>query len=156
MTSSTIKLAGEGERRWFSGGGTHVWKVTEAEGGGAISAFEDAMTQGKDTPWHLHPDSDELTYLLEGECLVRVGDDERTVTTGGMWFVPRGVEHAFTVLSPLARILAIQTPGSAARFYWDASEPAGDQEGVVDFGRIADVAAATGVTTVLGPPPFAR
>jgi hypothetical protein len=48
----------------------------------------------------------------------------------------------------------IQVPGTAARFYWDASEPAGDGEGPVDFDRIGQVAQATGATTVLGPPPF--
>ena len=71
-----------------------------------------------------------------------------------MWFVPRGTNHAFTVLSPTARVLAVQVPGTAARFYWDASEPAGDGEGPVDFDRIGQVAQATGATTVLGPPPF--
>jgi quercetin dioxygenase-like cupin family protein len=154
MAAASIKAPGEGERRWFSGGGTHIWKVTEADSSGTLSAFEDEMVAGKSTPWHTHPDSDEMAYLLEGECRVRIGDTERTVAEGGMWFVPRGTEHAFTVVSSTARILAIQTPGTAGRFYWDASEPAGDEDGVVDFARIGAVAATTGVTDVLGPPPF--
>jgi hypothetical protein len=87
---------------------------------------------------------------------VKVGDDERRVDAGGMWFVPRGTSHAFTVLSPKARTLTVLSPGTAARFYWDASEPAGDEEGAVDFDRIREVAQATGVTNVQGPPPFAR
>ena len=156
MATPTIKAADEGERRWFSGGGIHTWKVTEAEGGGGISAFQDEMERGKTTPWHRHPESDELSYLIEGECRVNVGGDERTVTAGATWFVPRGVEHAFVVLSESARILAIQTPGSAGRFYWDASEPAGDTAGEVDFALIGQVAASTGVTDILGPPPFSR
>ena len=69
---------------------------------------------------------------------------------------PRGVSHAFTVRSPTARILAFQVPGSSQAFYWDASEPAGAEgDGPVDFGRIQEVAATTGATNVLGPPPFA-
>ena len=154
MATATIKAEGEGERRWFYGGGTHTWKITEADSGGMVSAFEDDMTQGKNTPWHCHPDSDEVTYLIAGECRVNVDGDERVVEAGGMWFVPRGTHHAFTVLSPTARILALQIPGTAARFYWDASEPAGEGEGPVDFARIGQVAQATGATTVLGPPPF--
>ena len=154
MAKPTIKVAGEGERRWFYGGGIHTWKVTRTESDSTVSAFEDAMTRGKHTPWHRHPDSDEITYLLEGECRVNVDGDERVVGTGGMWFVPRGTDHAFTVLSPTARILALQVPGSAAQFYWDASEPAGEQDGPVDFARIQEVARSTGATTVLGPPPF--
>ena len=36
MATATIKAAGEGERRWFYGGGTHTWKVTEADSGGTV------------------------------------------------------------------------------------------------------------------------
>jgi hypothetical protein len=73
-----------------------------------------------------------------------------------MWFLPRGVSHAFTVTSPTARTFAVLTPGAAGRFYWEASEPAGEGNGPVDFDRIREVAMATGITDVQGPPPFAR
>lgn len=155
MTANpTIKATGEGERRWFCGGGTHIWKVTEADSDGSVACFEDEMTAGKMTPWHCHPDSDEVSYLLDGECLVNIDGQKKRVGAGGMWFVPRGTSHAFTVLSPTARVLAVLIPGTAARFYWEASEPAGEEDGAVDFDRIGEVATATGVTTVLGPPPF--
>jgi quercetin dioxygenase-like cupin family protein len=151
-----IKAAGEGERRWFFGGGLHTWKVSEADTGGVFSLFEDEMTQGKMTPWHCHPDSDELIYLLEGECDVNIDGNEQRVSAGGMWMTPRGVSHAFTVVSEKARLLAFQTPGNTGAFYYGASEPAGEQDGVVDFDRVREVAASTGITNVLGPPPFAR
>jgi quercetin dioxygenase-like cupin family protein len=152
----TIKAAGEGERRWFYGGGTMTWKITEADSDGALTSFEDEMTQGKLTPWHCHPNSEEIAYLVEGECLVNIDGQEQRLTTGAMWFVPRGVSHAFTVVSPTARILSFQVPGTAGRFYWDASEPAGAGEGPVDFDRVRAVAAATGATDLQGPPPFAH
>jgi quercetin dioxygenase-like cupin family protein len=151
-----IRRAGEGVRRWFYGGGIHTWKITEAESGGAFFLLEDELTQGKMTPWHCHPDSDELGYLLEGEVDVNINGEERRVTAGGMWMTPRGVPHAFIVVSPTARLLAFQTPGASAAYYWNASEPAGDEAGKVDFDRIRAVATETGQTTVLGPPPFAR
>jgi quercetin dioxygenase-like cupin family protein len=151
-----IRAAGEGERRWFYGGGIHTWKVTEAESDGAFFLFEDELTEGKMTPWHCHPDSDELGYLLEGEVDLNINGEKRRIGAGGMWMTPRGVPHAFIVVSPTAKLLAIQTPGSAARFYWDASEPAQDEPGTVDFDRIRKVASDTGITTVLGPPPFAH
>lgn len=154
MATPSIKAADEGERRWFYGGGVHTWKVTEADSDGAVSCFEDEMTEGKMTPWHCHPASDELTYLIEGTCHVNIDGRKQIVEAGSTWFVPRGVSHAFTVLSPTARVLGIQTPGTAARFYWEASEPAGEEDGVVDFDRIREVAMSTGVTQVLGPPPF--
>jgi quercetin dioxygenase-like cupin family protein len=149
-----IRHAGEGERRWFYGGGVQTWKVTEEESGGAFMMFEDVMTAGKMTPWHSHPDHDELIFLIEGECVVNIGGNKQTVTSGSVWMTPRGTPHAFMVVSETARVLAIQTPGSAQAFYYGASEAAGDADGPVDFDRIGEVAAATGVTKVLGPPPF--
>lgn len=157
MATPVIRQAGEGERRWFYGGGTHTWKVSEEESGGAFFLFEDEMTEGKMTPWHCHPDSDELGYLLEGEVEINIDGRIERVRAGGMWMTPRGVSHAFRVTSPTARILALQTPGSAAAFYYDASEAAtSDAEGPVDFDRIRAVAEETGITQVQGPPPFAR
>jgi quercetin dioxygenase-like cupin family protein len=156
MVTPIIRQAGEGERRWFYGGGIHTWKVTDADSDGAFFLFEDELTQGKMTPWHRHPDSDELAYILDGEVDVNIDGKQQRVGAGGMYFVPRDTPHAFTVLSPTARLLAFQTPGASARFYWDASEPAGEQPGAVDFQRIGEVAEATGATVVLGPPPFER
>ena len=155
MSTPVIRAAGEGEKRWFFGGGTHTWKVTEEESGGSIMVFEDELVAGKTTPWHNHPDSDELAYVIEGEIDVNIGGQKQRVRTGGMWMTPRGVNHAFIVVSPTARILALQTPGSAQAFYYGASEPATDVEGSVDFDRIRAMAVETGVTEVLGPPPFA-
>jgi len=150
-----VRKAGEGDQRWFSGGGLHTWKVTTEESDGAFFLFEDELTEGKMTPWHCHPETDETIYVLEGELDVNVDGDERRITAGGMWLAPRGVAHAFTVLSPVARLLSFQVPGRAQSFYWDASTATTDGDrGPVDFDRVREVAAATGATTVLGPPPF--
>ena len=151
-----IHAAGEGDRRWFFGGGVHTWKVHAEQSGGAFFMFEDEMTQGKMTPWHTHPESDETIYILEGEIEVNIDGDQRVIGAGSTCMTPRGVPHSFRVLSPTARMLAFQTPGTAEAFYWGASEPAGEADGAVDFDRIRAVATDTGATDVLGPPPFAR
>ncbi len=71
---------------------------------------------------------------------------------------PRGLAHASVVTSEAARLLVVVTPGSAETFYFDASEPALAEHlgghGPVDFGRIRESAQKTGVTEILGPPPF--
>ena len=60
---------------------------------------------------HCHAEADEALYVIEGELLVHIDDVEHHVGTGGFSFAPRGVPHAFTVTSPTARILTIQTRG---------------------------------------------
>jgi quercetin dioxygenase-like cupin family protein len=160
MTTATpiIRAAGEGEQRWFFGGGTHTWKATAAETGGAFSLFEDVMTQGKNTPYHRHPDHDDMVYVLEGEILVNIEGQEHRVGPGGVAAVPRGVAHALLVTSPTARILALMTPGgSGEAFFREASVSATDDAALaapVDFDRVRDSAVATGAVEILGPPPF--
>ena len=155
MAESIVRNAGEGERMWFLGGGIHTWKAFAEETDNSMIVFEDELERGKVTPMHLHADVDEAMYVIEGEILLNVEGSERTVGAGGFTFAPRGCAHAFVVTSDRARVLAIQTPGSGQAFYRDASEPANESgTGPVDFDRIREVAAETGATTIIGPPPF--
>jgi quercetin dioxygenase-like cupin family protein len=153
--AATVRENGEGEQRWFCGGGLHTTKATEQETGGAFLMFEDQLDAGKVTPLHRHPDADETFYLLEGEILLHIDGEQRTLGAGGIVVMPRGVPHAFMVTTA-ARMLCLQTPGSGEAFYRHASEPAspGDQPAPVDFDRVRAAAAATGAIEILGPPPF--
>jgi quercetin dioxygenase-like cupin family protein len=153
----TVREAAESERRWFYGGGTHSWKATHDETGGAYLMFEDELDLGKVTPLHQHPDADETFYMLDGEILLHIdGQEQRSLHTGGIAIIPRGVPHAFMAISAQARMLCLQTPGTGEPFYRKASEPAisGQPPLPVDFARIAEAAKQTGAIEILGPPPF--
>jgi quercetin dioxygenase-like cupin family protein len=166
MTSTSTAIpftrsADEGQRRWFYGGGVHTWKATAEETDGAFLLFEDLMTRGKRTPLHTHPDADETMYVLDGEILVDLDGDQRRVSAGGLVLAPRGVPHAFLVVSETARLLCLHTPGCSQAFYWGASEPIGVDagsgdtgSGQVDFARIQQSAQENGGIVILGPPPF--
>jgi quercetin dioxygenase-like cupin family protein len=151
-----VRTTDEGERRWFYGGGAHTWKATAEETGGAFLLFEDRMEQGKVTPLHTHPEADETMYVLAGEILVHVDGAEHRLGRGGLMVAPRGVPHAFMVLSPAAHLLCLHTPGSAQAFYRDASEPMATGTGTVDFALVQASAKANGGIEILGPPPFTR
>jgi quercetin dioxygenase-like cupin family protein len=153
-----IRAEQDGQRRWFYGGGVHTWKATAQETGGAFLLFEDRMDQGKMTPLHTHPDSDETMYVLQGEILIHMDGQQHRVAAGGLAVAPRGVPHAFLVLSQVARLLCLHTPGCCQAFYWDASEPITADEapsGPVDFARVQASATQNGGIQILGPPPFA-
>jgi quercetin dioxygenase-like cupin family protein len=156
MSGSIVRAEGEGERRWFFGGGVHTWKATAEDTNGAFFVVEDSLAKGKSTPLHRHIDHDELVYVIEGEIIYHGDGVERRVARGGTIVTLRGVPHAFTVLSETARILFLQTPGSSQAFYRNASEPARDVDGPVDFGKVGASAAATGAMEMLGPPPFGK
>ena len=154
---SIVRNEGEGERLWFYGGGVHTWKASSEETGGTLMLFEDHMSEGKATPLHIHANEDEALYVLEGDILVHIDGEEYPVGPRGIAFAPRGVPHAFLVTSPTAKVLCLQTPGSAESFYRGASDPAGadtDPAGPVDFDRVRESAQRSGGMQVIGPPPF--
>ena len=123
MNAPIIRGAGEGDKRSFLGGGLHTWKLTTEDTGGAFFMFEDDLAHAKTTPLHRHPEADETVYVLDGEIVVNVDGQESRVGVGGMMFTPKGVPHAFFVVSESARLLTMQTPGIGQAFYRDASDP---------------------------------
>ena len=152
-----IRGDGEGERRWFAGGGVHVMKATAEETDGAFILLEDRMTRGKTTPLHTHPNLDETLIVLEGEILVYAEGREHRVGPRGVAVAKRGAPHAFMVTSESALILALQTPGSGAAFYREASEPATAETdpGRTDWDRLRAAAKRhPDIIEILGPPPF--
>jgi quercetin dioxygenase-like cupin family protein len=153
-----IRGDGEGERRWFAGGGLWTMKATAEETDRAFILFEDRMPRGKTTPLHTHPHEDETFIVLEGEILVHVEGTEHPVGPGGVAVAPRGARHAFLVTSEIARVLALQTPGSGEAFYRDASEPSTDEtdaERPPDLDRLRAAAERNpSCIHILGPPPF--
>lgn len=158
---TVIRQAGEGEQLWFAGGGLFTMKATSAETGGAFALLEDREVRGKTTPLHLHPDDDEVIYVLEGEILVHVDGKEHHVGTGGVLAAPRGVPHAFFVTSETARMLLVMVPGTgwAEVQQRDLCEPASPDavpgSRPPDFAKIYAVAERKDCIEILGPPPFA-
>jgi quercetin dioxygenase-like cupin family protein len=152
-----IRQEGEGEQRWFAGGGVHTWKASAAETGGAFLLFEFRGVQGKSTPLHMHPNEDEAAYVLDGELLVHVEGKEHVVGQGGFFFAPRRVPHAMMVVSETVHMLAWQTSATGEAFYRDASEPIRSEADVSrppDWERLRAAAERSNTIELLGPPPF--
>ena len=146
----------DSERRWFYGGAVITWLAKAEDTAGTFLLYDTEMVQGKVTPLHTHP-ADESMLVLEGEILMHMDGDESIVSAGGLTIAPRGVPHAFKVLSPVARVLNLHTPGTCEAFYMGASEPIGPDvtSGPVDFERIVESGRLNGGFELVGPPPFA-
>ncbi len=89
----------QGEGRFIAVGlaGTGVTvKVSAAETGGLCTVWEGHVPPGAvGAGPHYHRKRDELFYVLEGELVLRIGDEERTVRSRTFAFVPRGTIHGF-------------------------------------------------------------
>lgn len=98
-----------GERLVF-GGVTILVRAAGVQTGGAFTLFEEVPPMG-DTSLHMHEREDELFYVLEGEHVFRVGQQEHRVGPGGVVFGPRGVPHAQRRVDPgKGRLLVLTAP----------------------------------------------
>lgn len=80
------------------------------EGSGA--AFVEFVTgKGEEPPDHTHESENEMFYVLEGAVTFRCGGETLDLEQGGFVFLPRGVEHGYTVRSDdPVRLIAVTSP----------------------------------------------
>jgi len=56
------------------------------------------VNAGRDNPLHIHPNCEELLYVLSGSCAHRIGDQTVTLKAGDLLRIPAGIPHAAKVL----------------------------------------------------------
>jgi mannose-6-phosphate isomerase-like protein (cupin superfamily) len=134
--------AGGGERLAFSGA-EFVIRASAAMTGGAYSIIEEIAPL--DTPRHVHAHEDELFYVLEGEHVFEVGDEEFTLGPGGLAFAPRGIPHAQRRVVPrVGRQLVMISPGGWEGFLRELD--AAERDGTIGPEAYARVSARYGIT----------
>lgn len=87
-------------------------KVSAADTGGAMAVFDTFRDAPGGPPVHIHEAQDEWFLVLEGEVLFRVGDRYFRARPGDSVFGPRGVPHAFRVMTLPARIVLVFQPAA--------------------------------------------
>lgn len=119
-----IREVGNGEvasLRW----GELSWLVGGREMPGAEQTLGVVTIHpAKRNPLHLHPNCEELLYVLSGECDHKLGDDLFHLTAGTVIRIPRGVPHWARCTSddPLIAVIAF----SSADRQTEALEETGD------------------------------
>jgi quercetin dioxygenase-like cupin family protein len=92
-------------------------KLIGRETGDSIMMFEETLPAGSASLYHLHRDSDEVAWVLEGEFTFKIGD---VVTLGGPGtcaFMPRDIPHAWkNTGSETGRVLFLYTPAHAGGY----------------------------------------
>ena len=57
--------------------------------------FEEILPAGTTSLYHLHHDSDEVAWVLEGEFTFKIGDEVTVGGPGTCAFMPRDIPHAW-------------------------------------------------------------
>ena len=79
-------------------GDTFLTKVGTKDSDGDIYVFESTRVKEGGPSYHLHYEQDEYWFVLKGEFLFKVGDEEFTAKEGDSVFGPRMIPHAFSKL----------------------------------------------------------
>ena len=137
----------------------HIWflqDLVEIYADGEHSVLEMVAPPGDEPPLHVHNDSDEGFYLLEGEVTFWAGELERVLRPGEFVPGPKGVPHTYRVTSATpARFIVTSSTGAFAAFVQAYGVPAERRElpepAAPDVDRLGRLAAEHGIE-LLGPP----
>lgn len=148
-SEATILQPHEG-RRIELGGFTMTVKASEDVTSRAFTLLEATEPPNFGPPMHIHHNAAEAFYVLEGEYVIFIEDQEYRCPAGSFIHIPLGVRHGFRVGGVPSRKLNLYLPGVMVAYFdaLSAAIAAGD----ADEGQLAAIAAENGVE-IVGPVP---
>lgn len=117
--------------------------------GGVVSVLEATEPPGFGPPVHVHDDSAEAFYVLEGEYVMNLDGEERHCPAGSFIFIPVGVPHGFHVGAVPSRKLNFYFPAAMTGYFDDLSAALARSD--VTDAQLADIAEAHRMH-IVGPP----
>ena len=132
------------------GGFQMTVKATEGETSGGFSLLEAEEPPGFGPPMHIHHDAAEAFYVLEGEYIIFLGDEEVTCPAGSFIFIPAGEPHGFRVGKVQSRKLNLYSPAAMVGYFDELS--AATRAGRVEAEALSKMAMKYSME-VLGPVP---
>jgi quercetin dioxygenase-like cupin family protein len=93
------------------------WLVGEVEMPGAEQTFGVVTIKpGQRNPLHLHPNCEELLYVVSGTCDHLLGEETFQLVPGSVIRIPRGVPHwaKCTSAEPLVAVISFSRPDRKA------------------------------------------
>lgn len=126
VTKGFVVPASGGKQFVESPGRFGTLKLLGHETGESIMMFEQTVPPGTKSWFHLHRDSDEVAWVLEGEFTFRIGDEVGVGGPGTCAFCPRNAPHAWKNSgSEAGRVLFLYTPAAAGHYLEEMVEHLG-------------------------------
>ena len=133
---------GHDVRRWDA-------KASSDETGGAFTLLEADEPPGFGPPMHIHHDAAEAFFVVAGEYVIFVEEQEFACSAGSFIYIPAGVPHGFRVVSEHSRKLNFYTPAAMIGYFDELAQLAGTE---MDPEELAQMARRYGME-VIGPVP---
>ena len=125
-------------------------KAAGDETGGAFALLEAAEPPGFGPPLHIHSNTAEAFYVLEGEYHIFIDEQAYACPAGSFIFIPAGIRHGFRVGTAPSRKLNLYTPAAMVGYFEQLG--AAIKDGDVDPHRLDEIARRHGME-VTGPVP---
>ena len=156
--ATEAKARSEATRSYWFYGDLVTVHVSGEETGGRFCLVEFLQPPGEWTPLHVHRDSDQTQYVLEGELTVYLPGGSFAVGAGECINTPRNVPHTECVTSAgPARVLDVNAPSGFDEFIAATGQPTAELtlppglDEPPDIDRLAVLAAEHDIE-LLGPP----
>jgi mannose-6-phosphate isomerase-like protein (cupin superfamily) len=139
---------GEGESMTLFGNALTI-KADAASTGSAFCLVDYTAVAGfSGPPPHVHHETTDMFFVLEGELTVLVGDETRKLGPGSFALAPPGTVHTFSNPGEEpVRFLSMMTPDGFEQYFRDVRDMFGDDP--PDFAVMAELAAKYDVETVV-------
>ena len=147
--SPIVLKPGEGRSIDLGSFGMSV-KVAGAETGGVFTLLEATEPPNFGPPMHIHHDAAEAFYVVSGEYVIFIEDDEYVCPAGSFVYIPAGAPHGFRVGALPSRKLNIYAPAAMVGYFDELS--AAIARGQMDDATLGEIAARFGME-VIGPVP---
>jgi mannose-6-phosphate isomerase-like protein (cupin superfamily) len=141
MTDKTLRpvILRPGEGRSIDLGNFRmVVKATAEDTADAFTLLEADEPPGFGPPMHIHHDAAEAFYVVAGEYIIFIRDEEFRCPAGSFIYIPSGVPHGFRVGSVPSRKLNIYTPAAMLGYFDDLSAAIANGEADEELARIAE------------------
>lgn len=101
-------------------------------------------------PMHIHHDCAEAFYVLDGEYIFFLGEEEESCPAGSFIYIPLGTPHGFRVGKTASRKLNFYIPAAMVGYFDDLSDA--EAKGRADEDVLAEILRKYSVE-VIGPVP---
>jgi mannose-6-phosphate isomerase-like protein (cupin superfamily) len=140
-----------GEGRPIDLGGFQMsLKASEQDTTGAFSLLEADEPPNFGPPMHIHHNCAEAFYVLAGEYVIFIEDQEFRCPAGSFVYIPPDTRHGFRVGTEPSRKLNVYVPGAMVDYFDKLSRAIAD--GNADSDVLDRIAAENGME-VIGPVP---
>ena len=145
-TQPAFVLEPGGGRLIDMGDFTMAVKATADDTASAFSLLEATEPAGFGPPMHIHHDTAEAFYVLDGEYLIFLEDREYACPAGSFIYIPAGLRHGFRVGAVPSRKLNLYSPAAMVGYFDELKALLATPE--PDADRLEEMAARYGMEVV--------